>query len=224
MPRVGRKIIDGLIYHVLNRGNEKRLIFADADDYQEFLDLMARAQERFPINILAYCLMPNHFHLVGQAPVAADLAKNMHWLLSTHARRFRSKWEGAGHVWQGRFKSFPVQSDHHLITLLRYVEGNPVRAGIVASCHEWRWSSVREREGERKGENSRGLLAPLPVDLPGDWIRFVDQPLHAEERDAILLGVNKHVPLGDPMWQRQAAGWIEEKEVSRRGRPPTLRE
>ena len=220
MPRVGRKIIDGLIYHVLNRGNEKRLIFADADDYQEFLDLMARAQERFPINILAYCLMPNHFHLVGQAPVAAELAKKMHWLLSTHARRFRSKWEGAGHVWQGRFKSFPVQSDHHLITLLRYVEGNPVRAGLAKSCREWPWSSVREREGE----HNSGLLVPLPVDLPCDWVSFVDQPLHAAERDAILLGVNKHVPLGDPMWQRQAAGWIEEKEVSRRGRPPTLRE
>ena len=78
MPRAGRKIIDGLIYHVLNRGNEKRLIFADADDDLEFLDLMTRAQERFPINILAYCLMPNHFHLVVHVPVAAELAKNMH--------------------------------------------------------------------------------------------------------------------------------------------------
>ena len=177
MARKPRALIEGGIYHITSRGNERRAIFRDDRDRLRFLDNLADSAAAHQVRIYLYCLMPNHFHLVVQAHVAAELAKNMHWLLSTHARRFRSKWEGAGHVWQGRFKSFPVQSDHHLITLLRYVEGNPVRAGMVASCREWLWSSVREREGE----HYLGLLAMLPVDLPSEWASFVDQPLKAEE-------------------------------------------
>lgn len=220
MPRVGRKLVDGLIYHVLNRGNDKKLIFADSFDYQTFIELIRSAAERHPINILAYCLMPNHFHMVVHVPVAAELGRNMHWLLTTHARRFRAVIAGAGHVWQGRFKSLPVQSDHHLVTLLRYVEANPVRAGLVNSCVEWRWSSISERLGVKA---MKGLLAPLPISLPSPWADFVDRSLHESELAAIHLAVQKQIPFGDSNWQSQCVGWNEEKEVSRRGRPPTLR-
>lgn len=217
MPRARRQLFDGLIYHVLNRGNDKKLIFADAIDYFKFFELIQESVERHPLIILAYCLMPNHFHLVLQAPVAAELGQNMHWLLTTHARRFRTKYEGAGHVWQGRFKSFPVQSDHHLITLLRYVEGNPVRAGLAGSCVDWRWSSAIERLGM---DAPVRLLSPSPVDLPPDWLSFVDNPLFDSELAAIHLGVQKQTPFGDSFWQRDAAGWDQEKDAPKRGRPP----
>jgi len=93
---------------------------------------METARERVAIEIFAWCLMPNHLHLVVRPKENGDLARWMHWLLTSHVQRHRSRYKTTGRIWQGRYKAFPIQEDRHLLTVLRYVERNPVRAGLAA--------------------------------------------------------------------------------------------
>ncbi len=127
MPRTARASLGGLTYHVLNRGNARAQVFHKPEDYQAFLDMMVQATIRIPMRILAYCLMPNHFHLALWPHLDHDLSRWMHWLLTTHVRRYLRHYRSSGHVWQGRFKAFPIQEDEHLLVVLRYVERNPLR-------------------------------------------------------------------------------------------------
>ena len=143
MPRTARASLGGLTYHVLNRGNARAQVFHKPEDYQAFLDMMVQATIRIPMRILAYCLMPNHFHLALWPHLDHDLSRWMHWLLTTHVRRYLRHYRSSGHVWQGRFKAFPIQEDEHLLVVLRYVERNPLRAGLVQRAEDWEWSILR---------------------------------------------------------------------------------
>ncbi|NPV93448.1 MAG: transposase [Firmicutes bacterium] len=145
MPRIARGIGDGLTYHVLNRGNGRQQVFHKEHDYRAFIELMGEAKDRYPVKIFAYCLMPNHFHLVLQPTHGDDLSKWMQWLMTSHIRRYHGHYGTCGHVWQGRYKSFVIQNDSHFLTVLRYVENNPVRAGLVTAAKDWAWSSHRAR-------------------------------------------------------------------------------
>src|SRR6188768_3430392 len=140
MPRVGRKAPGGLIYHVLNRGNRGQRLFHKPGDYNAFLELLRRVQADLPMRILALCLMPNHWHLVLWPRRDGELSNFMLRLTTAHARRHFAHARDAmgGHLYQGRFKSFPVQDDHHLLVLLRYVEANAVRARLVDDPAAWR--------------------------------------------------------------------------------------
>jgi putative transposase len=126
--------------------------------------------------------MPNHLHLVVRPRTDDDLGRWMHWLLTTHAQRHRSRHVTTGHIWQGRYKSFPIQTDVHLLRVLRYVERNPVRAGLVASSRDWRWSSLARRNSSVERAE---LVAESPVPLPTPWIEWVDRPITDEELAAI---------------------------------------
>lgn len=137
MPRIARGLVDGFVYHVLNRGNGGQKVFHKDQDYEAFIDLMKKAKARYAIKIFAYCLMPNHFHMVVVPIQAEELNKGMQWLMTSHVRRYHRRYGTSGHIWQGRFKSFIIQEDNHLLTVLRYVEGNPVRAGLVNSATDW---------------------------------------------------------------------------------------
>ncbi len=137
MPRIARGLVDGFIYHVLNRGNGGEEVFHKEQDYKAFINLMKKAKERYPLKILAYCLMPNHFHLVVLPIHGKDLSRWMQWLMTSHVRRYHKHYGTSGHVWQGRFKSFIIQEGSYLLTALRYVESNPVRAGLVSSAKDW---------------------------------------------------------------------------------------
>ncbi|MFO0778556.1 MAG: transposase [Nitrospira sp.] len=125
MPRIPRGHLAGHAFHVLNRGNGGSTVFHADGDYRAFLELLAAAKARHPIKILAFCLMPNHFHLVLQPIRDASLSPFMHWWMTSHVRRYHRFYRSHGHVWQGRFKSFPIQQDGHLLTVLRYVVRNP---------------------------------------------------------------------------------------------------
>src|SRR5215207_2582578 len=131
MPRTARADEGGLVYHALNRGNGCATVFHDAEDYDAFVDLIGLACLRRPMRVLAYCLMPNHFHLAVRPHKDGDLGRWMQWLLTSHVRRYRKRYGGSGHVWQGRFKTFPTANDDHLFSMLRYVERNPLRARLV---------------------------------------------------------------------------------------------
>jgi len=131
MVRTARAAIGGTCYHVTNRGNNRAQVFHSDEDYDSFISLMIEANERIEIRILAYCLMPNHFHFALWPREDDHLAKWMHWLTTSHLRRYHKLYRHSGHVWQGRFKAFPIQEDDHLLWVMRYVERNPVRGGLL---------------------------------------------------------------------------------------------
>jgi len=142
MPRQSRNIVGGYAYHVLNRGNGRLRLFRKPADYAGFEQAMAEAHERVPLRILGYVVMPNHWHLLvwPQARQPEQVTDFFRWLTHTHTQRWHAHHStaGMGHIYQGRFKSFPIASDEYLLTVLRYVERNPLRARLVKRAEEWR--------------------------------------------------------------------------------------
>src|SRR3989304_4854659 len=144
MPRTARVAPGGMIFHVLNRGNARDAIFRKEADYQAFEKVIAETQQQVAVRILAYCLMPNHWHFVLWPAQDGDLGRFMQRLTTTHVRRWdlHRQTVGSGHLYQGTYKAFPIQQDEHLYTLLRYVERNPARPTLEKRAEDWRWSSL----------------------------------------------------------------------------------
>jgi putative transposase len=165
MPRTARASQGGFCYHVLNRGNGRRTVFHKDGDYLAFLKLLTEAAERTPMRLLAYCLLPNHFHLTLWPERDGDLSDYMMWLLTAHVRRYHQHYHSTGHVRHGRFRAFPIQEDDHLLTVLRYVERNPVRAGLVEQVQDWRWSSAAA------GRGATPVLHAGPVPRHTSWLQ-----------------------------------------------------
>ena len=196
MPRTGRASVGDYCYHVINRGNARAEVFHAEGDYQAFVTLLAQASQRIPMRLLAYCLMPNHFHLAVWPYHDGDLSRWMQWLLTAHVRRYHQWHESSGHVWQGRFKAFPIEQDEHLLTVLRYVERNPVRAGLVTRAEDWRWSSAR-----RWVESSRGpRIEAGPVVRPEPWLAWINESMTEAEVQQIRESVNRGAPFGSKPW------------------------
>jgi putative transposase len=201
MPRTARASVGGVCYHVLNRGNGKAKIFHKAGDYDAFLSLIAEASLRVQMPLLAYCLMPNHFHLVVLPARDRALSQWMQWLMTAHVRRYHRHYGGCGHVWQGRFKAFPIQQDGHLLNVVRYVERNPVRANLVKRAEDWIWSSLRPWS---KGSMPT-MLHPWPIDRPKNWLEVVNRAETAAEIEAARRSVNRGAPFGDAKWVLETA-------------------
>src|SRR6187402_1616366 len=187
MPRPLRMMFAGECYHVLNRANRKAEVFHEPADYSSFLNLVAKAQEHVRIDVFAMCLMPNHVHLVTRPTADRDISRWMKWLFGTHSVHYNKKYQKTGHVWQGRFKAFTTQNDVHLLTLLRYVERNAMRAKLVSRAEEWPWGSLNWRAGN----SLTPLLTTPPIELPSWWVDFVNRPQTATELEAIRLSVNR---------------------------------
>src|SRR5262245_39966713 len=132
MPRTARASVGGSWYHALNRGNQRAAVFHKPGDYDAFVEAIIDARNKVLVDVLGFCLMPNHFHVVLRPHADGDLGRWMQWLLTAHARRYHRHYGTSGHVWQGRFKAFAIQDDDHLATVLRYVERNALRAELVA--------------------------------------------------------------------------------------------
>lgn len=214
MPRTARASAADICYHVLNRGNGRQRVFHRDEDYGAFLDLLAAACARRPLRVLGLCLMPNHFHLLLWPHADGDLSRWMQWLLTAHVRRYHGQRGTSGHVWQGRFKAFPIEQDEHFLTVLRYVERNPRRAGMVRRAEDWPWSSLALRT------RRSGLLVPLPVDLPRNWTLRVNRPETDAELAAVRHSVVRGAPFGSPAWSlRTAVALGLESALHPRGRP-----
>ncbi len=198
MPRMARASVGGYFYHVLNRGNARARVFHDNNDMLEFVSLMQQSSLRLPMRIVAYCLLPNHFHLVLQPWNDADLGRWMHWLLTSHVRKYIKKYASTGHVWQGRFKAFPIQNDQHLTTVVRYVERNPLRAGLVDQAQDWPWSSLHPRSAEFVVDLEPSWRSP-------NWVSFVNQSITNAELEAIRHSINKGRPFGSESWIKETA-------------------
>ena len=170
MPRTARALVADCCYHVLNRANLRAQVFHERQDYEQFLRIIDRAQARLTVPLLAACLMPNHVHFVMRPCAADDLAKWMHWVFTTHVRWHHAKYSTTGRLWQGRFKAFAVQEDHHLLTLMRYVERNALRARLVERAEDWEWGSLAWRRSSRPPVE----LAESPVPLPSYWRQYTN--------------------------------------------------
>ena len=216
MPRTARAVIPGYCYHLVNRANQRAQIFHSAEDYSQFLALIARAQDRLELPILALCLMPNHVHMVVQPKAVTDLARWTHWTFTTHVRWYHARYASTGRVWQGRFKAFPSQSDHHLLTVMRYVERNALRANLVERAEDWEWGSL----GWRSAAQPPVMLAPPPVSLPTYWRHLVNEPQTDAELEAIRACVNRQRPFGSEEWVRKQARELDlEGSLAPIGRP-----
>src|SRR5947209_556299 len=133
MARQARHTPGGFVYHALNRATARMTLFRKPADYDAFLRVLDEALQRHPTRLLGYCLMPTHWHLVLWPEHDGQLTKLLRWLTLTHSVRWQTHYHstGSGHVYQNRFKAFPVEEDDHLYTVLRYVERNALRAGLV---------------------------------------------------------------------------------------------
>lgn len=200
MPRQTRVSVADVVYHVINRANGRAQIFHTDKDYQHFESLLQEAKDLTDMRILAYCIMPNHWHLVLYPNTDSNLAEFMSWLTSTHVRQYRTKTKttGYGHLYQDRYKSFPTESNNYCQTLIRYVEQNPLRAKLVERAEDWKWSSLWRRE---KGSiKDKALLAPLPIDLPANYLQSVNEIVKENDLATIRKAVNKGTPLGNDAW------------------------
>jgi putative transposase len=216
MPRTSRASRGGFVYHVLNRGNGGSDVFHNDDDFAAFVNLMREAHEKVPMRLTGFCLMPNHFHLLLWPHKDGDLSRWMQWLMTSQVRRYHRQYKGSGHVWQGRFKAFPVQSDDHYLTVLRYVERNPLRANIVERSQDWEWSSLKPTV--RSG--LQGLLSDGPIDKPAQWTRHVNGVQTDAEVKSLRHSLARGTPFGDARWQASTAKQLGlESSLQPRGRP-----
>jgi putative transposase len=177
---------------------------------------MEKAKQIHPAKIFAYCLMPNHFHLVLQPEEAGDLSRWVHWLLTSHVHHHHLIHKTKGHLWQDRFRAFIVQEDAHFLSVMRFVEGNPVRKGLVESADQWPWSSHQENIGKRE----RGIICPGPVALPPFWAEFVNSSILNTELARLKECESRQSPYGDPVWQYELCQKLGlESTIRPRGRP-----
>ena len=220
MPRINRVDVGGEVYHVLNRANARVQIFDNKEDYQQFEEILEEAVEKFGMRLLAYCIMPNHWHLVLYPRQDGDLQQFMSWLSNTHTRRWHVAKDtvGEGHLYQGRYKSFVVEQDPHLLTVIRYVERNAKRAKLVKKAQLWRWSSVWRREyGSPKQQK---LLATWPTQRPKDYLTLLNKPLTSAEEEALERSEAKSVPYGRDSWIDKIVKKYDIEQVLKRvGRP-----
>ena len=209
-----------MVFHVLNRANARARIFAKEADYAAFERAMAETLVKKPMRILGYLIMPNHWHLVLWPEGDGDLARFMHRLTIAHVRRWHlhRKTVGCGHLYQGTYKSFPVETDEHLLTVLCYVERNALCAG---------WSiggrlALVELMALAAPEVSEDVppLTDWPVERPRQWLFQVNRPQPKAEVEALQTSVERGRPFGSTVWQAMTAEKLGlESTFQPRGRP-----
>src|SRR5262245_18248691 len=220
MPSRPRISTAGLFFHVVNRAAKRSTLFETAEDYAAFEEVVSSAVARYPVSLFAYCVMPNHWHLLLSPQVDGALSRFMHWLTTTHARRWQTvhNLDGQGAVYQGRFKAIPVCYDRHLLWVCRYVERNPLRAGLVERAEDWRWSSL----SKRKAGYDTSFLSEWPVSCPVDWITYVNHRQTLAEEESFRKAMTRGEPFGDDAWCQAIKGRLGMESRGgrrRRGRP-----
>lgn len=214
MPRASRYLPGGMVFHALNRAVGRRTLFSKEADYLAFESVLEETLRIRTMRICAYCLMPNHWHFVLWPERDGELSAFLQQLTNTHVKRWKAhrREVGFGHLYQGRFKCFPVQADDYFYDVARYVERNPLRAGLVTRAELWPWSSL--------GRPLRyGPVVPIPFPWPlprqRNWSDLVNQPQTEAELAALRKCIQRGCPYGD-------AGWIE-KTAKTLGLESTLR-
>lgn len=209
-----------MVFHVLNRRVGRQPLFDEPAEYAAFEDIVKETLEKAPMRICGYCLMPSHWHFVLWPEHDGDLATFMQRLSVTHVTRWQKHRGviGEGHVYQGRFKSFPVETNDSFYQVLRYAEGNALRANLVERAEDWQWSSLWRRE--QGTPDQRRLLAPWPLRRPRNWVKYVNEPQTEAELESLRRSVNRGQPFGSSQWTQATAKQLNlESTLRPRGRP-----
>ena len=220
MPRRPRVCPAGVCFHVLNRAVARLPLFEKPEDYEAFERVIEEAFRREKLPIFSYCVMPNHWHFVVRPRTKHQVTGFFRWLTNTHTMRWHAHHhtEGTGHLYQGRFKTFPIEEDDHLLTVLRYVERNPLRANLCDRAEDWKWGSIWRRDHASETESE--FLAPWPINRPRMWRAHVNKPQSESELKAIRHSVKQGTPFGTKEWISQSAARLQLKHTLRpRGRP-----
>ncbi len=220
MARAARVDVGGQIYHVINRAVGRLQIFNRDEDYLAFLNILREAGHTSTVEVLAYCCMPNHWHLVLWTSADGDLGKYMHWLTNAHTRLVHTKTQtvGTGPLYQGRYKSFIVEEDMHLKMVVKYVEQNAARAALVTKPEEWRWGSAWLRTFGN--DKQKKLLSKLPFATENDysvWLNTIDTE---KELEQIRNSVKRGAPFGRTQWvDTMVEKYGLESTIRHKGRP-----
>ena len=220
MPRTPRADEAGGLYHALNRGNSRASIFRKEADYEAFERILSEGLARYPVQLFCYQLMPNHWHLVLRPTQDGEMSRFLRWVTATHTMRYHAHYHtsGTGHVYQGRFKSFPIQDDAHFLTVCRYVERNALRAELTARAEDWRWGSLWR--WQQSVEPVPALLSPWPIPRSPHWLARVNEPLTDRELIALRRSAQRGSPFGDSAWIESTAQRLGlAPTINPRGRP-----
>ncbi len=222
MPRPPRADEAGGLYHALNRANMRAKIFKKEADFVAFEKILAEGLEIYDVDLFSYQLMPNHYHLVLQPRVDGEMSRFMGWIGGTHTMRYHAHYHtsGMGHLYQQRYKSFPIQDDDHFLVVCRYVERNALRAKLVERAEDWRWSSLWR--WLQRPEPDPKLLSAWPLARSARWVERVNEPLSKKELDAVRVSAQRGRPLGEEGWVESIARRLNlESTMRARGRPKT---
>jgi putative transposase len=208
------------LYHALNRANARRRIFRKQADYEALECVLAEGLERYQVDLFCFQLMPNHWHLVLRPNRDGEMSRFLRWITATHTMRYHAHYHtaGEGHVYQGRFKSFPIQDDAHFLSVCRYVERNAVRAELVKRAEAWRWSSLWR--WLQPTEPSPAMLSAWPIPRSANWTAVVNRPLAGAELDRMRRSAQRGTPYGDSSWIESTSRRLGLSSTLRpRGRP-----
>ncbi len=208
-----------MVFHVLNRGVGRRSLFTKDDDFLAFERVIEESLRTRRMRLCAYCLMSNHWHFVVWPERDGDLPAFMQQVTNTHVKRWKEHRHetGYGHLYQGRYKCFPVETENYFYQVVRYVERNALRANLVQRAESWPWSSLRRAERE---DPTFPILSTWPLPRPADWMHIVNQPQSEAELEALRRCVNRGRPFGDPAWVADTAKRLGlEWTLRPRGRP-----
>tara|TARA_A100001037_G_scaffold180427_1_gene161770 strand:- start:266 stop:931 length:666 start_codon:yes stop_codon:yes gene_type:complete len=199
MARLARVVAAGLPHHVTQRGNRRQDVFFGDADYETYIELLAEGCRKAKTALWAYCLMPNHVHLILVPKDPDGLRAALGEAHRRYTRHINTREDWRGYLWQGRFASAPMD-EPHLLACARYVELNPVRAGLVRRARDWKWSSAR---AHLKGaDDALATVAPL-LALAPDWAAFLRQGLTEDDRDAIRKAERTGRPLGSERFTKR---------------------
>ena len=214
VARIARVVAPGFPHHITQRGNRRQQTFFSDDDYQAYLGLMHEWCAHYQVDIWGYCLMPNHVHLIAIPSSEESLALAIGEAHRRYTRRvnFREQWRG--HLWQDRFASY-VMDQYYLLSCVRYIEMNPVRARLVSNPAEWRWSSARAHLDGHDDDLVRA--AALLEIVNTDWAEFLSAEMTTGEVTAMRKHERTGRPLGDPAFLERVENSLG--RVLRRGKP-----
>ncbi len=220
MPRRTRVCPRGEVFHVLNRAVARLTIFEKPADYEAFLRVLDATWEIVPLPIFAMVVMPNHWHFVVRPTTDDQVSEFFQRFTVMHTMRYHAHYRtsGTGHVYQGRFKSFPIQNDEHLLIAMRYVERNPVRANFVELAEDWAWGSAAARQ--QSAEKRRWLATPVNPPLPRQWRSWVNKAETDAEVKALRHCIQRGLPFGNDRWIKRSTVRLSLESTTRpRGRP-----
>lgn len=194
MPRMARLVVPGYPHHVTQRGARKQKTFFREQDYEKYIEIMAAIKRKLEVAIWAYCLMPNHVHLIVVPNRHNGLAQLFGQSHRTYALEINRRDGWQGHLWQERYHSF-VMDEEHLLAAVRYVETNPVRAGLCSDPSQWKWSSYHAHLSRK--DDLLVEVGPMQERIV-DWKKFVAIPTPGAELESLRKHSKSGRPIGDP--------------------------